>query len=151
MALFQTPLALIPAIFFWQWPDFMTWIWLVALATAGTLGHLLYTKAMQLAEVSQMQPIEFIRLPNGCCAGFSYSEKYQHTGLGLVALSFSRDSVCHTSRSKAFPKLNIYKLLFHLSYCLQILLITFFEHLVYYFFGLSYICFRINVPRFFFL
>ena len=63
MALFQTPLALIPAIFFWHWPDFMTWVWLVALATAGTLGHLLYTKAIQLAEVSQMQPIEFIRLP----------------------------------------------------------------------------------------
>ena len=63
MALFQTPLALIPAIFFWQWPDLMTWVWLAALATAGTLGHLLYTKAIQLAEVSQMQPIEFIRLP----------------------------------------------------------------------------------------
>ena len=63
MALFQTPLALIPAIFFWHWPDFITWVWLVALATAGTLGHLLYTKAIQLAEVSQMQPIEFIRLP----------------------------------------------------------------------------------------
>ena len=63
MALFQTPLALIPAIFFWQWPDLMTWVWLAALATAGTLGHLLYTKAIQLAEVSQLQPIEFIRLP----------------------------------------------------------------------------------------
>ena len=63
MALFQTPLALIPAIFFWKWPDLMTWVWLIALATAGTLGHLFYTKAIQLAEVSQMQPIEFIRLP----------------------------------------------------------------------------------------
>ena len=63
MALFQTPLALIPAMFFWKWPDLMTWLWLIALATAGTLGHLFYTKAIQLAEVSQMQPIEFIRLP----------------------------------------------------------------------------------------
>ena len=63
MALFQTPLALIPAMFFWKWPDLMTWVWLIALATAGTLGHLFYTKAIQLAEVSQMQPIEFIRLP----------------------------------------------------------------------------------------
>ena len=63
MALFQTPIALIPAMFFWKWPDLMTWVWLISLATAGTLGHLFYTKAIQLAEVSQMQPIEFIRLP----------------------------------------------------------------------------------------
>ena len=50
MALFQTPIALIPAMFFWKWPDLMTWVWLIALATAGTLGHLFYTKAIQLAE-----------------------------------------------------------------------------------------------------
>ena len=63
MALLQTPLALIPALFYWEWPSLITWTWLFCLAGAGTVGHLMYTKAIQLAEVSQLQPIDFVRLP----------------------------------------------------------------------------------------
>ena len=63
MALLQTPMALIPASFYWEWPNLITWIWLFCLAGAGTIGHLMYTKAIQLAEVSQLQPIDFVRLP----------------------------------------------------------------------------------------
>ncbi|MBH66825.1 MAG: hypothetical protein CMM58_00570 [Rhodospirillaceae bacterium] len=63
MALLQTPMALIPTLFVWEWPTPITWVWLIGLAGCGTLGHLLYTRAIQLSEVSQMQPIEFIRLP----------------------------------------------------------------------------------------
>ena len=63
MALLQTPMALVPALFVWEWPGLTTWVWLICLAGAGTLGHLLYTRAIHLSEVSQMQPIEFIRLP----------------------------------------------------------------------------------------
>ena len=63
MALLQTPMALIPALFYWEWPNLITWIWLFCLAGAGTIGHLMYTKAIQLAEVSQLQPIDFVRLP----------------------------------------------------------------------------------------
>ncbi len=63
MALLQTPLALIPALWFWQWPQLITFLWLIGLAGAGTVGHLMFTKAVQLAEVSYIQPIEFIRLP----------------------------------------------------------------------------------------
>ena len=63
MALLQTPRALIPALFYWEWPNLITWIWLFCLAGAGTAGHLMYTKAIELAEVSQLQPLDFIRLP----------------------------------------------------------------------------------------
>ena len=63
MVVLQTPLALIPALFFWEWPEAMTWLWLICLAGAGTIGHLCYTRAYQLADVSQIQPIDFIRLP----------------------------------------------------------------------------------------
>lgn len=63
MALLQTPMALIPALFYWEWPSLITWTWLFCLAGAGTIGHLMYTKAIQLAEVSQLQPIDFVRLP----------------------------------------------------------------------------------------
>jgi drug/metabolite transporter (DMT)-like permease len=63
MALLQSPMALIPALYFWIWPDPITWLWLIGLAGAGTAGHLMYTKAIQLAEITQIQPLDFIRLP----------------------------------------------------------------------------------------
>ena len=63
MVLMQTPLSLIPALFVWQWPTTETWLWLWCLAGAGTLGHLCWTRAYALAEVTQLQPMEFIKLP----------------------------------------------------------------------------------------
>ncbi len=63
MVLLQTPMSLIPALFYWQWPEPLIWLWLIGLAGAGTLGHLMYTRAIQLAEVTQIQPLDFIRLP----------------------------------------------------------------------------------------
>jgi drug/metabolite transporter (DMT)-like permease len=63
MVIIQTPLSLIPALFAWQWPDPMTWLWLWCLALAGTLGHMCWTRAYMIAEVSQLQPLEFAKLP----------------------------------------------------------------------------------------
>lgn len=63
MALLMSPLSLVPALFVWQTPSWAVLGWLVLLAGAGTLGHLLFTRAFALAEVSQIQPLEFIRLP----------------------------------------------------------------------------------------
>jgi drug/metabolite transporter (DMT)-like permease len=63
MVLLQTPMALIPALYYWTWPDPMTWIWLIGLAGAGTAGHLAFTKAIKMAEVTQIQPLDFVRLP----------------------------------------------------------------------------------------
>ncbi len=63
MALLQSALSLVPALFVWQWPSGQTWVWLVLLAGAGTLGHLCFTRAFARAEVTQIQPIEFVRLP----------------------------------------------------------------------------------------
>lgn len=63
MALMQSPLSFIPALFVWTWPTPTTWLWLWCLAAAGTLGHLCWTRAFTLAEVSQLQPFEFMKLP----------------------------------------------------------------------------------------
>jgi drug/metabolite transporter (DMT)-like permease len=63
MALLQTPMSLIPALFVWENPALMTWVWLWCLAIAGTLGHLCWTRAYAASEVSQLQPLEFIKLP----------------------------------------------------------------------------------------
>ncbi|MGI9525011.1 MAG: DMT family transporter [Hyphomicrobiaceae bacterium] len=70
MVLLSTPMALVPALFVWTWPDAMTLFWLVSLAAAGSLGHYCWTSACSLAEMTQIQPLEFIKLPLTAAAGF---------------------------------------------------------------------------------
>ena len=63
MVVLQKPVTLIAALFVWQWPSLETFGWLLCLALAGTIGHLCWTRAMATAEVSQLQPFEFAKLP----------------------------------------------------------------------------------------
>ena len=60
---FWVPLSLIPALFVWQWPEGMAWFWLALTGVMGTLGQLLWTRALRLGEVSALTPISFMQLP----------------------------------------------------------------------------------------
>ncbi len=44
--------------------------WLVCLAGAGTIGHLMWTRACAMVEISQLQPLEFVKLPLIAALGF---------------------------------------------------------------------------------
>lgn len=70
MVVVQTPLALIPALFVWRTPDLGTLALLVAIGAAGTIGHLFWTRASALAEISQLQPFEFAKLPIAAALGY---------------------------------------------------------------------------------
>lgn len=61
--LFWVPLSLVPALFVWVWPTGLAWVWLVATGVLGTLGQLLWTRALRLGEVSALTPISFMQLP----------------------------------------------------------------------------------------
>jgi drug/metabolite transporter (DMT)-like permease len=63
MVLLLTPLSLIPAIFFWEWPSLIGFVWLGGLALAGTVGHLCITRAFKATEVTVVLPFDFARLP----------------------------------------------------------------------------------------
>ena len=60
---FWVPLSLVPALFAWQWPQGITWLWLALLGAFGTGGQLLWTRALKLGDVSALQPISFAQLP----------------------------------------------------------------------------------------
>lgn len=60
---FWVPLSLLPAVFVWIWPTGMAWLWLVATGLFGTIGQLLWTRALRLGEVSALTPISFMQLP----------------------------------------------------------------------------------------
>ena len=69
--LFWVPLSLIPALFSWQWPHGIAWLWLVAIGIFGTGGQLLWTRALKLGEVSALTPISFLQLPLVTVAGMA--------------------------------------------------------------------------------
>lgn len=62
MVLFSTPLALIPASFYWTWPSMGEWPFVVALGLCGTLGHLCWTRAFAIADASAVVPYDYARL-----------------------------------------------------------------------------------------
>ena len=60
---FWVPMSLVPALFAWEWPQGITWLWLLLLGAFGTGGQLLWTRALKIGEVSALQPISFMQLP----------------------------------------------------------------------------------------
>ncbi|GGK02482.1 membrane protein [Luteimonas terricola] len=60
---FWVPMSLVPALFAWEWPQGITWLWLLLLGAFGTGGQLLWTRALKIGEVSALQPISFVQLP----------------------------------------------------------------------------------------
>lgn len=62
MVLLMTPMSLLPALFYWQWPPIAVWPFLVGMGLAGTLGHLCYVRALQMAEASAIMPYDYTRL-----------------------------------------------------------------------------------------
>ena len=63
MVVMQAPLALIPSLWVWQWPDLLTWGFLWGMALSGTIAHLCFTRAFSLVDITALQPLEFIKLP----------------------------------------------------------------------------------------
>lgn len=61
--LFWVPMSLLVAVFDWVWPHPLGWLWLLATGVLGTLGQLLWTRALKLGEISALQPISFMQLP----------------------------------------------------------------------------------------
>lgn len=61
--LFWVPLSLVPALFAWQWPQGIAWLWVVGTGIFGTGGQLLWTRALKLGDVSALTPISFMQLP----------------------------------------------------------------------------------------
>jgi drug/metabolite transporter (DMT)-like permease len=67
---FWVPLSLVPALFVWQWPHGIAWLWLVLIGIFGTGGQLLWTRALRIGEVSALTPISFMQLPLVAVAGY---------------------------------------------------------------------------------
>ena len=57
------PMSLIPALFVWEWPVGITWLWIIAAGFFGTTAHLFWTRALKLGDASMLTPISFFQVP----------------------------------------------------------------------------------------
>lgn len=64
------PMSLLPSLLTWRWPHGIEWLWLLATGAMGTVGQLLWTRALKLGEVSALTPISFMQLPVVTFAGW---------------------------------------------------------------------------------
>jgi drug/metabolite transporter (DMT)-like permease len=56
-------MSLLPSLFVGRWPSGIEWLWLAATGLMGTVGQLLWTRALKLGDVSALTPISFMQLP----------------------------------------------------------------------------------------
>ena len=86
--LFWVPLSLLPAVAVWEWPQGITWLWVVAAGVLGTGGHMLWTRALKLGDVSALTPISFMQLPIVATLGFflfgEAVDRWTVTGAGII-------------------------------------------------------------------
>jgi len=88
MSLIMTPLSLIPALFFWTWPDAAGWGWVVLTGLLATLGQVCMTRAYQAGDVSALIPINYVQLPIvAVCAWFVFGQALDAgTALGAAII-----------------------------------------------------------------
>jgi len=70
MMILLTPLSLIPAVFFWQWPTGEQWIWLALIGALGSAIQFCLAKAFSLAETTVVLPFDFLKLVWASLFGF---------------------------------------------------------------------------------
>ncbi|QNP40981.1 DMT family transporter [Lysobacter solisilvae (ex Woo and Kim 2020)] len=94
---FWVPLSLLPALFVWQWPQGITWVWLVATGVFGTVAQLLWTRALRMGDVSALTPISFMQLPLVAVAGYLlFGEKLDRwTVLGAAIIFAANAYIAH--------------------------------------------------------
>jgi drug/metabolite transporter (DMT)-like permease len=57
-----TPLTLVPALWVWQMPSADMWVWLEFIGVIGTIGQIVITEAIKLADMTVLMPFDFLKL-----------------------------------------------------------------------------------------
>ena len=63
MTLILAPLSLPTAVYVWQWPSAAALLAAIALGGFATAAHLLFTRALAIADTSLVMPFDYARLP----------------------------------------------------------------------------------------
>ncbi len=91
LSLLVTPIALIPAIWVWQWPSATLWGVMIAIGILGTCGQIAVTRAYSLVDASMVMPFDYLRLPFTAVLAylvfFEVPDTLTFVGAGIIAAS----------------------------------------------------------------
>ncbi|MFD0738599.1 DMT family transporter [Lysobacter koreensis] len=95
--LLWVPMSLVPALFVWEWPQGITWLWVASAGLLGTGGHMLWTRALKLGDVSALTPISFMQLPLVAVLGYLLFDENldRWTVLGAVVIFSANAYIAH--------------------------------------------------------
>ncbi len=91
------PMSLLPALTVWEWPQGIVWLWVIAAGVFGTSGHMLWTRALKLGDVSALTPISFMQLPLVAIAGWLLFQEPldRWTALGAGVIFIANAYIAH--------------------------------------------------------
>lgn len=95
--LIWVPMSLLPALTVWEWPQGIAWLWVIAAGTMGTAGHMLWTRALKLGDVSALTPISFTQLPIVALAGWLLFQEPvdRWTAVGALVIFSANAYIAH--------------------------------------------------------
>jgi drug/metabolite transporter (DMT)-like permease len=77
MFLIQSVIGAVPAWYTWKWPEPHNWVWVLIVGFAGTFSHYCLSKAISLADITIVTPMDFLRVPLTALIGYwLYSEGF---------------------------------------------------------------------------
>ena len=89
--LLWVPLSLIPALWVWENPQGITWLWIVLAGFFGTAGHMCWARALRLGDASMLTPISVLQVPIVATAGYflfgEYLDAWILAGAGIIFLA----------------------------------------------------------------
>lgn len=91
------PMSLLPALWVWEWPQGIAWLYVIAAGFMGTGGHMLWTRALKLGDVSALTPISFMQLPVvSVAAYFLFDESLdRYTIAGALVIFAANAYIAH--------------------------------------------------------
>ena len=90
MVLLMSPLSLLPALFYWTWPEPAAWFWLVFCGVSGTAAQLLMAQSFQVADATVVLPLDFTKIVWGALIGYlAFGEAVDAWTLVGAAVIFS--------------------------------------------------------------
>ncbi|MEL6374682.1 MAG: DMT family transporter [Pseudomonadota bacterium] len=109
MTLLLSLFTLGPALWVWQWPSMTVWLALIAIGVTGTLGQLMLTESLRVADSTVVLPFDFLKLVWAAALGFlifaEVPDLFTWVGAAVVfGSSFYiayRESVLRRARRKA--------------------------------------------------
>lgn len=69
--LLSTILLIPGAIWYWSWPDAMTWLQILAMSLTGLGAQYAYVSAMSVGDASFLSPMDYLRLPMAAVVDFA--------------------------------------------------------------------------------